>query len=199
MDIFDNTKFFSGTKPKLINEKALKSIDKLFDNNAANITMTNEEHLFKIFETYIKPNLFPIVIVIIISIYLFIRYFLKKYNEENLIIDSDFDQNNDIDYTDPKKLFLIENNDDLNNRNNINNNIDIDTNNDNFDIDSIDDDTNNSDISRFTELNEEYNKAIRENSGLYSDQYIKDTYKKKKDKMSFDELTRILVEGGGNK
>jgi hypothetical protein len=196
-NIIDNTQFFSGTKPNLINEKALKSINKILDNNTIPNQATTGEHLYKLYDDYIKPNMFGILVIVVISLFLFIRYIIKKYNESLHLDDEIESENNNNDnviesnkkkeneFSDSDKFTLGSTNSSTKNKE--------DDENDNKDIDK---DTENNG-SRFTELNEEYNKAVRENIGQMSEEMIKDIYKKKKDKLSFDELTRIMVEGGG--
>ena len=50
--------------------------------------------------------------------------------------------------------------------------------------------------SKLEELNDEYNQAVQENSGYISKEAIDDIYKKKKEKLSFDELAKIIADGG---
>lgn len=202
-NIIDNAQFFSGTKPNLINEKALRSINKIFNDNVISQGETTGEHLWKLYNDYIKPNMFGLLVIIIISFFLFIRYIIKKYNEGEKISD-------DID-TEKYDLHNTDSNDDDYDKNNKNNKKKIDlSESDKFTLETGG--TENGDVvvkknteedkysengdSRFTELNEEYNKAVRENIGQMSEEMIKDIYKKKKNKLSFDELTRIMVEGG---
>ena len=191
-NIIDNTQFFSGTKPNLINEKALKSINKILDNSTIQNQITTGEHLYKLYDDYIKPNLFALLVIVVISLFLFIRYIIKKYNESvniNNEIESVQDDDDDIkkkenNFSDSDKFTLgstDQSTKNIKNKDDENTNKDTDT-------------ENNG--SLFTELNEEYNKAVRENIGEMSEEMIKDIYKKKKEKLSFDELTRIMVEGG---
>ena len=78
--------FFSGSKPDLI---SLKSI-----NDLAIIVNNSPEHIIPIncssrkwdpksfFNTYIKPNIVPIVLILVFLIALLIRYFMLKENNE---------------------------------------------------------------------------------------------------------------------
>jgi hypothetical protein len=166
--------FFSGSNPNLLNEKALKNLN-IFLEESKIEQKTSGEHILTLYKEYIRPNLFGLLILFIVCLFLFIRYLIKKYN-----IDEQVSDNN------------------KNKANIINNNLD----NDNITLSSLSDKKNTDDLtdidddkSRFTELNEEYNKAVKENIGNISEQALKDIYKKKKDKFTFDELTRIIVEG----
>jgi hypothetical protein len=192
----DNSQFFSGIKPNLINEKALKSISKILDESTIYNQPTTGENLLKLYENYIKPNMFGLLVIVIISIFLFIRYIIKKYNEST---DIEIDLNEEVSQNNQKK----ENNKNIENvENNAYKNNKSD---DEFTLDGCETETNenkenkekslDNGESRFTELNEEYNRTVKENMGLMSEQAIKDIYKKKKDKLTFDELTRIIVEG----
>jgi hypothetical protein len=182
--------FFSGETPDLINKQALESIDKILDNDNQP-QLTTGDHLFKIYDDYIKPNLFALIIILVISVFLFIRYIIKQYNEsieaeEEEIVNSD----NTID-TDNFTLESEDNNEMIR-KNNEHNEPD-----DEF----TDDDESDKNLdcgSKFSELNEEYKRAVRENSGseLVSNEMLREVYKKKKDKYSFDEVTKLLVEGG---
>lgn len=179
-----NKLFFSGTEPQLLNEKALKNLNKIFENDLIE-TKSTGEHIITLYTEYVRPNLFALIILLIVCLFLFIRYLIKKHdikndeknNEENKEFD---DEQNNENINDKVKIDKI-NKDDL---------TDIDK----FTISSKNNDESDN-RSRFTELNEEYNKAVKENLGNVSEQALKDIYKKKKDKFTFDELTRIIVEG----
>lgn len=163
--------FFSGSSPNLLNDKALKNLNIFLEDSKIEQKSTGE-HIITLYREYIKPNLFGLLIFVIVCLFLFVRYLIKKYNIDEKKID------NEIEKT------IINNNSDS----------DIIT------LSSLskkntDDLTDLDDKSRFTELNEEYNKAVKENIGNISEQALKDIFKKKKDKYSFDELTRIIVEG----
>lgn len=185
----DNTQFFSGMRPNLINEKALKTINKILDNSEIPPPTTGE-HLFKLYDEYIKPNVFGILIIVIISLFLFIRYVIKKYNDSDAQIDAEIEN---VDENVNK-----ENNKNKENKEKRN----VSSDDDQFTLSTDNSDDNNGDEPKeerelgLEELNEEYNKAVRENASQMSEQMIKEIYKKKKDKFSFDELTRMLVDGG---
>lgn len=189
----DDLPFFSGIKPNLINEKALKSIDKILNNTKNEITVTTGDHLIKIYEDYIRPNLFGIIVIVVIVAYLFIRYILKQHNINNLDnndesdVESTLSKNTNIENQEYKKNDMDD--------------IDID----NIDTSSLQLDNNESQTedvddnkSDLTELNREYNRMIRENNDQMSPQMLKDLYKQKSDKVLFNEMTRIVAQGGAD-
>jgi hypothetical protein len=188
----DTTQFFSGIRPNLINEKALKAINKILDNSAIPEPTTGE-HLFKLYDEYIKPNIFGILIIVIISIYLFIRYIIKQYNENEAQIDTEIES----EITDES-----ENNKNKQKKQNKQQykkiQQQISSSDDQFTLTSNHDEESSKEMRELglEELNEEYNRAVRENDSQMSEQMLKDIYKKKKDKFSFDELTRLIVDGG---
>lgn len=163
--------FFSGSNPNLLNEKALKNFN-IFLEESIIEPKTTGEHIITLYKEYVRPNLFGIFVLLIVCFFLFIRYLIKKYNA------------NEKNYDDYEKSPTTNTNSDSDN-------ITLSS----YNEKNNDDLTDVDDKSRFTELNEEYNKAVKANIGNISEQALKDIYKKKKDKFSFDELTRIIVEG----
>lgn len=185
---------FSGSKPNLINENVLKTIELEITSNV-NIPETTGEHLVKLYDKYIKHNLFAIMVILFIIIFLSIRYAIKKYNDKN---NTSIEDNNKMNLneleSEIKNLENTINSDDI-----VNNQFDDDQfNNDNLSSEIITEEENftNEQLDKYTLLNEEYDKMVKENNGLMSEQMMKDMYKKKLDKFSFDELTKIIVEGG---
>lgn len=169
--------FFSGSSPNLLNEKALKNLNIFLEENTIEVKSTGD-HIITLYKEYVRPNIFALLIFLIVGLFLFIRYLIKKHDIGN----SDEEQNN-IDA-------IIKNNGDISDSDNITLSSFSKKNLNDTITDEYDDNK-----SRFTELNEEYNKAVKENVGNISEQALKDIYKKKKDKFTFDELTRIIVEG----
>jgi hypothetical protein len=176
--------FFSGSSPNLLNEKALKNLNIFLEENTIEVKSTGE-HIITLYKEYIRPNIFALFILLVVCSFLFVRYLIKKHNIINL--DTCESQNstrvvekNNNDLLDSDNITLSSGSENKKNKKKTS-----DTMTDDFDDNK----------SRFTELNEEYNKAVKENVGNISEQALKDIYKKKKDKFTFDELTRIIVEG----
>lgn len=77
-----DNEFFSGPpRPLLVNNKVMKDIDKLMDV-PDDITPTWKDSMGNLYCDYIQPNIFPIMVFILIGLYLFIRYLIKKDREQ---------------------------------------------------------------------------------------------------------------------
>jgi hypothetical protein len=85
----DDNMFFSGSVPNLISEKAIRKINKILKNSKQQISTTSENHLIQIYQTYIKPNLFALIVFLIIIVFLLIRYILKVFREEQELLHQD--------------------------------------------------------------------------------------------------------------
>ena len=71
-----NSEFFSGTRPVLINSKVLKDINKpLIIPESTDPTWG--QSIGGIYCDYIRPNMFALLVVLLISLYLFIKYLIK--------------------------------------------------------------------------------------------------------------------------
>jgi hypothetical protein len=213
---------FSGSKPNLISEKIFKKLDNyLIVKNNENV----HNHLFKIYDDYIKPNLFAIIVIIAVAIFLAIRYIIKKYNYENEITDiPDIDANENTDeeiFFDKYKQLEHK----KNNTNSIKNNTNSIKDNEIDEIDSKIDEmesqnmelikqknpskkTNNhygnyqyndeltNDSQSFDDVQQDYQDAIIANKNHLSSEYLKQIYSNKTNKMAFNELSRIFAQGG---
>lgn len=80
---------FDGSKPDLISSKLLKDIESKLD--IKNIDNGNKvlNGLGSFYENYILPNMFPLIVIMLLILYLTIKYILKKDREENGEDDSD--------------------------------------------------------------------------------------------------------------
>lgn len=74
---------FSRTKPELVNPKSLKQINKLYNLTSGERIPTFGENLLYFYDNYIFPNLFPLVVLLVVALFLTIRYMLKKHRQEN--------------------------------------------------------------------------------------------------------------------
>jgi uncharacterized membrane protein len=71
--------FYSNTKPELVSSKLLHNMEKIFGNYTNNITdNTWQNNMGHFYTNYIQPNLFPIIVIALMAIYLAIRYILKE-------------------------------------------------------------------------------------------------------------------------
>jgi len=115
-----NNLIFSGSEPNLIDEKLIKKIDKLFQTQ-------NLSGWEKIYQIYIKPNSFAIIVFVVIICFLIMRYYIKKYKEKQpRLVKKKTTETKEP----PKNIETFDNDD----------NIDID------DIDEIDDIDSNIDL-----------------------------------------------------
>lgn len=77
--------FFSKTKPNLIDPKMKKTVYKIIKKNPLNYTISEKisEMMNKFYKSYIKQNLFFILVILAIVIFLVYRYYKKKENDKN--------------------------------------------------------------------------------------------------------------------
>lgn len=78
--LLDNTKFdyFSGTRPDLVNKHVLKDINKLLSVKYKE-PQNCVDGIVWCYTSFIYPNMFSIIIVIILVLFLLYRYMAKKY------------------------------------------------------------------------------------------------------------------------
>ena len=65
------------SKPNLVSNRTLKRIDKLFDNNIIEKPTWNFS-MIKLYKDYIRPNLFAIIVFVLLTIFLSMKYYLKQ-------------------------------------------------------------------------------------------------------------------------
>lgn len=82
MDSFDTFDTFDGSKPNLISKTTLKELEKTIglNNNEMDDKMLNGIGSF--YENYISPNLFPIIVICLLILYLTIKYIIKRDRDE---------------------------------------------------------------------------------------------------------------------
>ena len=74
--------FFSGTQPAIVSEKTINKISKPIDPIKQITIVSWSDNLSGFYENYIKPNMFPLVIFILVGIVLFIKYIMKYDKDE---------------------------------------------------------------------------------------------------------------------
>lgn len=160
---------FSRPEPKLVNPTILKQFNKIIKNATKN-EVTWSDNIVHFYNNYIKQNLFPLLVLIIVAIFLLIRYLLKQTNDQ-IYKKHKIRQaiNNAPIYTPPQII-----NDELT--------TEIEEENDDFNI---------------NEFEREYQQSIEENDGLMSEQMIHDLYAEKSRKMIMNELSKSI--SGNNK
>ena len=73
---------FDGSKPNLINGKTLRDIELQLDVPFAEEDNRVINGLGTFYRNYIEPNMFPIIVIMLLVLYLTIKYILKKDREE---------------------------------------------------------------------------------------------------------------------
>lgn len=74
--------YFSGANPDLISNKSLKELNIILQHPTVEHP-TLASNFSGFYSDYIQPNIFPIIIFVLISVYLFIKYVLKRDKDEN--------------------------------------------------------------------------------------------------------------------
>jgi F0F1-type ATP synthase assembly protein I len=74
---------FDGSKPDLISNKILKDIESKLDTPGIEEGNKVLNGLGAFYENYILPNMFPLIVIMLLILYLTIKYVLKKDREEN--------------------------------------------------------------------------------------------------------------------
>jgi hypothetical protein len=75
--------YFSGANPDLISNKSLKELNMTLAKPTVIEHPTLTSNLSGFYSDYIQPNIFPIIVFVLISVYLFIKYVLKRDKDEN--------------------------------------------------------------------------------------------------------------------
>ena len=74
---------FDGSKPNLISSKTIKELEsKLNDLPVYNDSNKIFNGLETFYENYIMPNMFPLIVITLLILYLIIKYILKKDRDE---------------------------------------------------------------------------------------------------------------------
>jgi hypothetical protein len=108
---------FDGSNPNLISSKTIKDIESqldLADRDDGNKVING---IGSFYNNYLSPNLFPIIVVSLLALYLTIKYILKKDREER----EDDDLQSETRRHRTKKLMVkVDSNEILNKKSNIN-------------------------------------------------------------------------------
>ena len=100
----DKDNFFTNTKPNLISDKVIKRLEKILEKKS-DTPSTNT--LVHIYQNYIQPYWFFIIVVVLTTLFLFIKYCIKKYKDENEDFDlesqQDLNTNDTIDEDENKE------------------------------------------------------------------------------------------------
>lgn len=178
---------FSKSNPILIDKKALKLLGKRFPISSGESQQTWTDNLYHFYGNYIIPNMFALIIFMLLGIFLFIKYVLKqrklKRKKERKMRKKLLEKQREkqkqkqlqIEYYEP---FIEED-------------IDVD---DEDEIDKIDDNniTHSDNQKSIFDLENEYNNLVRNNDGNYSEYLLRDVYEKEKSKVAFNDMAKIV-------
>lgn len=180
-------------KPNLVSSRTLKRINKIFSNPIKE-EPTWGYNMGLVYSDYIRPNLFPLIVLFIITVFLSIRYLLKK-EKDNRVKQNKHKSNKKKYYSKQKnkKQYKIDYGDytddsyipkmygDEKYEDNIRKLQPI------FDTE----DEENDEMSIYG-MQRKYRKEI-ESSGDMSDEMINELMETKSSKISFDEIARIVA------
>lgn len=84
LENFESFETFDGSRPNLVNNKLVADIEARLKLNAPSNNNSNKviNGLGTFYNDYILPNLFPIIVISLLIIYLTIKYILKRDREE---------------------------------------------------------------------------------------------------------------------
>lgn len=159
---------YSKTTPNLIDNSILNEINQTF--KIVHKHHTWNDGLNYMYINYIRPNLFAIIAILILAIFLFIRYYLKKNRKKQKRNNYKIDYGNNLMDNQDTPIEFYENKQ----------------------INEIPEVENDLNLYR---LEDEYRAISQNNNNYVSDTMLKDFYENKTSRMSFDELANVI---GGN-
>jgi hypothetical protein len=184
------------SKPNLISSKTLKNIDKIFKSDIKTIQNDWKHNLLLFYYDYIKPNLFPLIVFLLVAIYLILRYLVKNNNPND-----NNNNNNKLKKNKKRKIKNknVINNDDITNKTDHNSNSELQSiiKNDSqsyypsvTQLPKLEPDYMGEDNDSIYKLEKEYHEEKK--NGNMSDYMLNEIYQDKNKKMSFDELARVI-------
>jgi len=171
-------------KPNLVSSKTIKRIDKLFSN------IKNEEPTWGIsmsmfYNDYIKPNLFALIILFVIVIFLTLKYLLKQDKKQKRK-KSKKHKNNKVSY---KIKYSDESVDRIPQMYSDEDDLSIYERQKYYEEDR----DKNNDEQSIHDLEREYQNTLKNNRGQYSHQMLNEIMEDRSTKMSFDEIARVVM------
>jgi len=172
---------FSKSKPDLVNHKTINRISKIFQTTGKQ-EPSWKDNMYHFYTNYIQSNMFPVIVILLIVIFLSIRYLLKQeyQKEKNENNTNDYklkkksNKNYKIQYDTPIPPPYLKTPEQVQNQEN----------------EETEEDREDGEKSIYT-LEQEYKASLENNKDMMSDQMIKELYETKGSKMSFDELARV--------
>jgi hypothetical protein len=87
---------FNGNTPNLINNKTLKDIELDLDVPFEEKSNNMINGIGSFYSNYIEPNLFPLIVISLLALYLTIKYIIKRDREENEILNTEDSDTEDM-------------------------------------------------------------------------------------------------------
>ncbi len=179
-------------KPNLVSHKMVKRIGKILQNPVKD-EPTWKDNLMIFYDEYIRPNMFAILVLFLVAIFLTIKYLLKQEREDAEIKQKKKKRKTKKNMPIEKQVDILlpydDNND--NNDNNYNNNETVRDDSDRR-IYADDEEIRDTDEVSFYSLRKEYEKSLKNNEGGYSDMMMNDELNQRKAKMTFNELAKMV-------
>lgn len=82
---------FIGSEPDLINGVIIKEIEDKLNTKYFHDNQNIFNGLGFFYRNYIQPNMFPIIVISFLILYLTIKYIIKRDNDEKYIMNTDSD------------------------------------------------------------------------------------------------------------
>lgn len=87
---------FNGNTPNLINNKILKDIELDLDVPFEEKSNNMINGIGSFYSNYVEPNLFPLIVISLLALYLTIKYIIKRDREENEVLNTEDSEIEDI-------------------------------------------------------------------------------------------------------
>lgn len=87
---------FNGNTPNLINNKILKDIELDLDVPFEEKSNNMINGIGSFYSNYVEPNLFPLIVITLLALYLTIKYIIKRDREENEVLNTEDSEIEDI-------------------------------------------------------------------------------------------------------
>lgn len=181
-------------KPELVSSKTIKKLTKLIQQ-PVDKEPTWKENLAYFYSDYIRPNLFALIVMVLVAIFLSIKYLLKqeadeeeqrikrkdrkhKQKERKLRTHISTDRRNmhpSDRYLEPS-LNRYDEEDSRNRR-----------------LYADDEENRGDDEVSYYSLSKEYERELSDNDGSYSEMMLKDSLAQKRQRMTFDEMAKMII------
>lgn len=175
---------YSNSKPQLVSNKLLKQLGKTF--KVTNVEQTQwKDSMGNFYEDYVRPNLFAIIVFVLLAIFLAIKYALKTNDNKKKARIRKLSKK--IQYKSALDEFnLPMYNDDLSKYTESVYDGSI------YPDYMLRDEPINNEDNQLYNLQREYEYNIKNNDGTMSEQMMKDMYQTRTSKFLFDEMSKVI-------